>query len=811
MKLIYLNYNNEKCNSNLDYFEIKNTKDLNNIKTIDTEYIMFYKNTSNIDNINFDEITNYMKENNINLYALMPYTSTNKKGLKTKKSSIINIEDGIFNLYLDTYIIKKELLNNYKIDKDFERFLIADLLVKEKQYYQSTEYKIIKNEDLIIDKNTFNKHNNIDWYISDLKLLIEKVKGKELSYQNIILNYYLAKLYHNIRQIESSILNSNQLKEFEKLSNEFLNNIDDSLLNASNITKNLSLPRNIIYYILKIKYNSLNLSLKENEIYNKNNDINYLSASIKIITINYEDDYLYFDCQMDKSSFDLSKVKLLINDKEYNYEITEIYAGYKIFGKEYYNDTIIKFKVKLEEVKNIKFININNDKLQIYFSSNVSSRLVNKCNSSYWNVSNKYLKCNGKQISVNNIKLFTTFINEIKFFIKELIKKKKRVIKPAIIKTLFFLTRPFYKNKNIYVSYDKLYKGGDCGEYIFRYLNDNTKENAYYIINKDTYTYKKLKKDYKNRLLIFGSLKCRIVCLNAKYILSTDSEAASFCSFTKYLRDYIKGYFNAHILHIQHGVTMQHMYHRQQRTFDNHELYFVCSKYERKNLMDPKYGYDESQLIYTGLARFDGLKDKSENIILISPTWRVDVANVAENGKVRPYNKNFKNTNYYKVYNGLINNKKLIDLAKKNNYKIIYIIHPTLITNIDDFDKNECVEIIPSNKIDYEDYLTRCKIMVTDYSGIQYDFAYMHKSIVYYHNDDLHPSYNNGMMDYENIGFGPISKTEEEVVNEIEKIIKNNGKVSSKYDKRISDFFKFNDYNNCKRVYEEIKKRYNKK
>ena len=87
MKLLYLNFDKEKINTNYDYYEINNIKDLNNIKNIDTDYIMFYKNSSNIDTINFDEITTYMKDNNINLYALMPYTSNNKKGLKTRKKN----------------------------------------------------------------------------------------------------------------------------------------------------------------------------------------------------------------------------------------------------------------------------------------------------------------------------------------------------------------------------------------------------------------------------------------------------------------------------------------------------------------------------------------------------------------------------------------------------------------------------------------------------------------------------------------------------------------------------------------------------
>ena len=51
------------------------------------------------------------------------------------------------------------------------------------------------------------------------------------------------------------------------------------------------------------------------------------------------------------------------------------------------------------------------------------------------------------------------------------------------------------------------------------------------------------------------------------------------------MRDYNKNLFNAEVHCIQHGVTMQNMYHRQNRIFDNNKLYFISSIYEQKNLL----------------------------------------------------------------------------------------------------------------------------------------------------------------------------------------------------------------------------------
>ena len=253
---------------------------------------------------------------------------------------------------------------------------------------------------------------------------------------------------------------------------------------------------------------------------------------------------------------------------------------------------------------------------------------------------------------------------------------------------------------------------------------------------------------------------------------------------------------------IQHGLTMQDIAFRQNRLFDNISIYYVASKYEKMNLLKDEYGYKEEQIKITGIPRFDGLKDKPTNMILLSPTWRVDVASNIAKDRKRQYSFNFKNTNYFKIFNSLINNKELIKLLRSNNYYIVFLIHPTLVSNKDDYESNDYVKIYSSSDVNYEEILNSAKLMITDYSGVQYDFAYMNKPIIYFHNESLPPSYGNGIMNYETMGFGPIVKDEKDLINAIKIMFKNNFKINEEYKKRIKDFFKYQDQNNCKRIYE---------
>ena len=136
---------------------------------------------------------------------------------------------------------------------------------------------------------------------------------------------------------------------------------------------------------------------------------------------------------------------------------------------------------------------------------------------------------------------------------------------------------------------------------------------------------------------------------------------------------------------------------------------------------------------------------------------------------------------------------------------MVFLIHPTLISNKDDYDKNEYVKIYSSADVNYEDILTEAKAMITDYSGVQYDFAYMNKPIIYFHTEMLPPSYGDGMMDYHKMGFGPIVDDVEKLISEIKKLFDEKFINDKKYTKRIKDFFEYLDYNNCKRIYEVVR------
>ena len=237
------------------------------------------------------------------------------------------------------------------------------------------------------------------------------------------------------------------------------------------------------------------------------------------------------------------------------------------------------------------------------------------------------------------------------------------------------------------------------------------------------------------------------------------------------------------------------------------KYYFCVSKYEIENLSKPIYGFDDkSVLALTGAPRYDGLVGKTKKQVIITPTWRRNVtAGTNVKGSNHKYSINFKHTDYYKIYNSLINDERLLKCAKETGYQLIYLIHPILSPQIDDFDKNEYLRIVPGSEVNYEEILTESELMLTDHSGIMYDFAYQRKPLLYFHPDELPPQYAAGGLDYDTMGFGPVCKTHDDVVSELCRFMKNGCKLDDKYRARIEDFFEYNDQNNCERVYAAAK------
>jgi len=741
----------------------------------------------------------------------------------------------------------KDITFDETIFEECSKKFVLEALCKYPSVYVIEKHCILHTYALENDNDLFPLQHN-SWYytpslknfvIPFMKNLLETTGEIPLFVQYALSQLILAKYANNYYENDKGVLTEKEAYEFYDATCDALVYIDNGIFTEAAIRckyvlrslwsqllfgklKKANLPYSLALQDLQEIENDPDLTYEDRSVYlkcegNSNARITTLkNIKLTINQINYQNGMLEFDAEFTGKDFiPTEEIQLFVeySGKKIKLEEYPIYPLLKCFGLSYAKKYPVHFFIPVDcNLKDITFgYNLCGEyhKLSFKFQTQFS-RLRLRFNKLYWKF-NDSLALEAKDnytLSVFPCKGFKHFTRENSLYLSMLLHTKNLyfAFQCIALRLIYRFTKPFFKGKRIFITFDKLYKAGDNGEYFWKYANkveDNIE--TYYVISDTSLDCKRLKKYDKKHTVIHNSLKCRLLALNAEAIVATHTMVMQYCGFPKYLHPYFLDLWNVKVICIQHGLTVQQLAQYQRRTYDNTTLYCLASKYEKKNLMHPVYGYEEEMLKLNGLARYDGLKNNDKKEILITPTWRRNVVSRGIAYKKKPYNELFKYTEYFRLYNELIHDEKLIETAKKYGYSITYLLHPAMSPQLEDFDQTGYVKVIAaSGDMNYEEILTQSSLMVTDYSGVQFDFAYMRKPIVYYHPNTLPPHYEAGGIDYPTQGFGPICESHKELVDTVCKLIENSCVTDKEYKQRADDFFEFDDYNNCQRIYNEI-------
>ncbi len=239
---------------------------------------------------------------------------------------------------------------------------------------------------------------------------------------------------------------------------------------------------------------------------------------------------------------------------------------------------------------------------------------------------------------------------------------------------------------------------------------------------------------------------------------------------------------------------------------------FICGAKPEYEFVKEKFGYPEENVKYLGFPRFDNLHNITinKNQILIMPSWREWLTKKTDAYYEFNYDKVFEHSNYYKYWNKLLNDTELIEFIEKNNLKIIFYPHRNMQPFLEYFKiSSQNIIIATWKEYDIQKLLKESAVMITDYSSVALDFAYMRKPIIYYQFDVEEfrkGQYAEGYFDYKNSGFGDFTTDCKDVINLLKKSYAKDFGITDQNKKRIDEFFPLYDRNNCKRIYEEIRK-----
>jgi len=791
------------------------------LKYAEGEYINFLDSDDKLSEGSLREIYSFFKNHDVNIIAIPLVFFDRITGDHTLNEKFIC--DKVVDVYKEfdypqlsiaSCFIKTSLFDNFSFDERFnigeDAVLINKLLVNEGKigFVNDAQYLYRKRSDAssTIDSINIKKEFYLDksryFHVELINYCLEK-----LNYVPKFVQYVIAhdmQWYYNGLDIWDILTK----EEYDVLMDEIhyvLGYIDKSIiLNHNYMTKDqmdfLIYLKNNNDFSIKVPNKKKLIFMSGDQVINRVHK-HTLNIDIVELTGGFMNISGYFVSYCDDVTLSIEAIKKVGDTKEiYKSKYVEYPTTHRhlntsigIPWKFYYN---LDFKIPVDENENCKisfFINYNENDKSVKFYPKL--KLVDYCNLSEY--SNYFVKDNKIVLFTDNSFHIVDFSSKFRFKLETLsLFKILTSLEPYDIYAIFMhllnlCVYPLWKNRKIWLFIDRRDFADDNAKHLFKYaVSQNDGIEKYFIVDKKSKDYKTIKSISSKNVVNFGSIKHKLLYFYAEKIISSHINHEWLNPFHFTNKILFSGLTTHKRYFLQHGVTKDDVSRYLVKYLHNMHLFLTLSKYEYDSIVNGHYNYDENVVQCLGFPRYDNLKNEgNKKQILFIPTWR---SYINED--------NFYSSEYFLRIKSLLENERLSDLLQRNNYEIIFKPHQNLLPYMGLFNVSDEIKVDYNSP--YQELFNNSSLMITDYSSVFFDFAYIKKPVIYYQNEDYH--YEKGYFDYETMGFGEVIESEEELITQIEHYVENNCEMEEKYQKRVDDFFKYTDKNNCKRVYEWI-------
>lgn len=372
-----------------------------------------------------------------------------------------------------------------------------------------------------------------------------------------------------------------------------------------------------------------------------------------------------------------------------------------------------------------------------------------------------------------------------------MLNKMDRICKMALWEARLSALRPYAEYLRLHTEeYHKLVlvseRGDDArdnGFAFFRYLNEKHPEvNSVYVIKRSSPDAGKVIRT--GRMVEYGSRKHILMMLAADVLVSThdmgytpDMNTFHYLSLSKPLRG-VK-------VCLQHGIMKDYIKWFTPPFFSP-DIFCVSSKAEKKFMQSKERQGDNVRL--TGLCRYDYLDNHEDaKILLIMPTWRQELSGATDS--------DFMNSEYYRRWQSLLESESFSRYLSENGMTAMFYPHYEFQKYLHLFHGGENVRLCSFDAFDVQELLEACGMLMTDYSSVFFDAAYMGKPVIFYQFDEsgyFRSHYGRGYIDYGKYGTKCLSEKEAEEA------------VGSPERHDASRLFEYHDRCSCDRVFSEI-------
>lgn len=382
-----------------------------------------------------------------------------------------------------------------------------------------------------------------------------------------------------------------------------------------------------------------------------------------------------------------------------------------------------------------------------------------------------------------------------------------KLLAAAVIVRLF---RRDLLRKNLWLIQEKRTEARDNGYHLYVYVREKHPEiPAYYAIVKGAPDEEKIKK--YGAPIQADSMQHYFYWIAAKYSINSQPNGASpypldvTYRFRKLCRKDQK------VVYLKHGVDKDELPHILDYSKTRFDLVSFVSKREQEFIQE-YFGYPDAVAQLLGFCRYDRLADVAppRRQILVMPTFRKWLrVQDTETEATEAECMRFRESDFYRNYSALLSDERLLAAAKARGYKIVFYLHYAIqpYTKVFQPLANETVIVADRQHYDVQGLMLESAAMVTDFSSVFFDFAYMKKPEVFFQFDEekyRQSHYKPGYFDYRRDGFGPVCTQLDDTVDELLHLMENGCQMPPEYLRRVSDFFAFFDDHNCERTYRAI-------
>ena len=307
---------------------------------------------------------------------------------------------------------------------------------------------------------------------------------------------------------------------------------------------------------------------------------------------------------------------------------------------------------------------------------------------------------------------------------------------------------------------DRDVQAGDNAEHLYRWVQMNHPEiNAWFVLDRDSSDWDRLEAD-GFRLVARGTDDHVLLILNTSRMISShvDWYVVQPLEHARFGRPTWR------LVWLQHGVTKDDL----SRWINPKpiSLMVTATGQEFEAIVGDRtpYVYSTREVKLTGFPRHDRLLELGSNSqrsrILVCPTWRRFL--VTEGTTDEDNRAAFRDSKYARHWQGLISDGDLLTAAHNHGLVVTFLPHPNMRDFLGEFSVPTGVEVRSYADSDVQVLLAETAVLVTDYSSLGFEAAYIDRPVVYFQFDaeeffaGTHP-YRRGTWSYEADGFGEVT------------------------------------------------------